>query len=253
MIPSGGTTNSGGFFSSLLHNITSSVEGDVGGELSSLTSSLARAVGVADFYSAYVLDYCSGAYEPQPVPNATLPASAIKRNVTYCSPHAGGHYNFTPGAALQRTLNETHTGVTLADLHWPAEIDEGVDGLHAAMNATLALYALGIAFAGLAMLGALAAFGAGHFCAAVTLALLAFLGFLAFGVASGAVTAVAVKATNEVNKYGAPISVSASRGNGFLGLTWAATGCMLVASLAGCLGMCGGGGRSSRRSSGKYV
>jgi hypothetical protein len=252
VVPTGGTTNSGGFFSSLLHNITSSVEGDASSELSSLTSSLARAVGVADFYSAYVLDYCSGSYEPQPVPNATLPAHDIKRNVTYCSPHATGHYNFTPGAALQQTLDETHTGVTLADLHWPSEIDTGIDDLHEAMNATLALYALGIAFAGLAMLAALAAFGASSVCAAVTLGILAFLGFLAFGVASGAVTAVAVKATREVNKYGAAISVSASKGDGFLALTWAATGCMLVASLAGCLGMCGGR-RAGRRSSGKYV
>ncbi len=206
---------------------------------------------MADFYSAYVLDYCSGSYTPQPVPNATLPAGKIHRNVTYCSPHAGGHYNFTPGAALQQTLDETHTGVTLADLHWPAEIDDGVDALHAAMNTTLALYSVGLLFAFLAMFAALAAAGGGH-CAAVTLALLAFLGFLAFGVASGAATALAVKATNEVNHYGAPISVSASRGNGFLGLTWAATGCMLVATLAGCAGVCGGG-RRSRRTSGKYV
>jgi hypothetical protein len=199
-----------------------------------------------------VLDYCSGAYEPQPVPNATVSASHIKRNVTYCSPHAGGHYNFTPGQALQHTLDETGTGVTLADLHWPAEIDQGVDDLHKAMDATLALYALAIVFAFLAMMGSLAAYGAGNFCAAVTLGITAFLGFLAFGIASGVVTAVAVKATQEVNKYGAAISVSANRGNGFLGLTWAATACMLVASLASCLGMCGGG-RRSRRSSGKYV
>jgi hypothetical protein len=198
-----------------------------------------------------VLDYCSGSYTPQPVPNATLPAGKIHRNVTYCSPHASGHYNFTPGAALQRTLDETHTGVTLADLRWPPEIDDGIDKLHEAMNATLGLYALGLVFTLLAMLAALAALGAGH-CAAVTLGLLAFLAFLAFGVASAAVTAVAVKATNEVNKYGAPISVSAHRGSGFLGLTWAATGCMLVASVAGCVGLCGGG-RRSRRTSGKYV
>jgi hypothetical protein len=200
-----------------------------------------------------VLDYCSGTFVPGPVPNATLPAGSIRRNVTYCSPHAGANYNFTPGAALQRTLDETHTGITLAELHWPSEIDQGVEDLHGAMHATLALYSLGILFAFLAMLGALAAFGADNFCAAVTLGSLALLSFLAFGGASAAVTAVAVKATDEVNKYGAPISVSASRGNGFLGLTWAATGCMLVASLAGCLGICGGGRRRSRRTGGKYV
>src|SRR5947207_2040525 len=45
VVPSGGTPNHGGFLSSLLHNITSSVEGDIAAELSSLTSSLAHAVG----------------------------------------------------------------------------------------------------------------------------------------------------------------------------------------------------------------
>lgn len=42
--------------------------------------------------------------------------------------------------------------------------------------------------------------------------------------ASAITTAVAVKASNVINKHGKGIGVTASRGNRFMALTWVATG-----------------------------
>jgi hypothetical protein len=57
------------------------------------------------------------------------------------------------------------------------------------------------------------------------------LSFLSLGIASAIATAIMVKATNAINKYGEPIGVSATRGTEFLGMAWGATAAMLVASI----------------------
>ena len=58
------------------------------------------------------------------------------------------------------------------------------------------------------------------------------LSFLALGVASGIVTAAAVKATDVINEHGQDVGIVASRGGKFLGMTWAATALMLVATVS---------------------
>jgi flagellar biosynthesis protein FliR len=57
------------------------------------------------------------------------------------------------------------------------------------------------------------------------------LSFLSLGIASAIATAIMVKATNAINKYGEPIGVSATKGTVFLGMAWGATAAMLVASI----------------------
>jgi hypothetical protein len=57
------------------------------------------------------------------------------------------------------------------------------------------------------------------------------LAFLAIGIASAISTAIIVKAVNTINKFGDDIGIAASKGGAFLGMTWAATVAMLLASL----------------------
>lgn len=66
------------------------------------------------------------------------------------------------------------------------------------------------------------------------------LAFLTLGIASAIATAVIVKAVNAVNKYGKGIGIAATMGGKFLGMTWAATGVMLLASIVSIAQCCVG-------------
>ena len=57
------------------------------------------------------------------------------------------------------------------------------------------------------------------------------LAFLTLVIASIISTVVITKAVNAVNKYGADIGIAAYKGSTFLGMTWAATALMLLASM----------------------
>jgi SUR7/PalI family len=190
-----------------------------------------------------MLDYCEGSFEPGPVPNATLKASKISRNVTHCSNRTSS-FEFDPGAALQRTLDETNTGVTLSDLGWPADLDKGIRALRDSMRATFVLYCIGVSFAFLALVAfVIWMFGpsaGGDRGRPFACTVLSFLSFFTLGIASAIATAVAVKGNNVIDKYGKAIGVEAERGNRYLALTWVATALMFVATLFGCAGMCFG-------------
>jgi hypothetical protein len=229
----------GGILSGWLKNATSGLTNKIEGIVNSAVTDLAKEFGVEDFYSLHLMDYCEGTFTPGPLPNATLKASSIHRNVTYCS-NRTAMVNFDPTAALQRTLNESGTGITLADLHWPSQIEDGIRDLKVAINVTFVLYCIGAALAFVVFLVGLAwIFSAGGRGRPLLEFVLAFLTFLVLAIASIVITVVGVKGSNIINKYGDEIGVEANRGNGYLGLTWASTGLMLVASVIGLVGLCG--------------
>jgi hypothetical protein len=66
------------------------------------------------------------------------------------------------------------------------------------------------------------------------------LAFLTLGIASAISTAVIVKAVDAVNKYGSDIGIAAYKGSKFLGMTWAATAVMLLASMVWIVEFCRG-------------
>lgn len=185
-------------------------------------------LGIEDFYSAHMLNYCEGQYTPAEAPNATVSESEIHKNVTECSKNRA-MYKFDPTAILEEALNKT-TGldVTLDDLHWPSDIETGIKTLNALMGAMFVLYCVAIALIFVALLAAVVAvLLSGRLSACVNF-LISVLAFLAIGLASALVTAVMVKATNIINDKGSEIGLEANRGGKFLALTWAATGLMLV-------------------------
>jgi hypothetical protein len=235
-----------------LHNnpLTNIIEN----EASELFSSIAKDLGIADFYSAYVLDHCEGTYVPGPVPNATLPRSKIKTNVTSCS-NRTSFFTFDPAAAIQATLNKTKTGITLAELDFPQDLEKGITALRNSFHAIFILYcvAIGLAFLTLLFSTFLATPPGARlrrFVAAGLQILLIVLTAFCLAVASVLATVVTSKGTRIINKYGSHIGVSGSRGNGFLALTWAATGCMVLAFLVCQIPLCFGG--SARKVDTKY-
>jgi len=236
-------------FVSFIDNVTNSIESDINNEFASLANDL----GLHDFYSAHILDFCEGYYEPGPVPNATLSRSSIRKNVTSCS-NKTAMYTFDPRTILQQELNRTGRGsVNLTALEWPSQVNKGLQALRIASRAAFILYCIAIGFTAVATLFALLSiFFDGRLSAFINV-LIDWLAFLAVGLASAIVTAIIVKATDVLNKYGSDIDISATKGTKFLVLTWVATAVMLIASMVWCFD-CILGTRKNRSSrKGDYV
>lgn len=200
-----------------------------------------------DFYSAHILDFCEGFYTPTALPNATVDNGDISKNVTSCS-NRTAMYTFDPRETLQRELNRTgHSDINLEDLDWPSQVDDGLRALQMASNAVFVLYCIGIGFAFLAFIAALVSiFFSGRISAFINV-IIDWLAFLAIGIASAIATAIVVKSTQLINKYGNDIGIEAQKGSKFLAITWVATAVMLVASLVWCCDCVVGRRREKRR------
>ncbi|KXT07287.1 hypothetical protein AC578_428 [Pseudocercospora eumusae] len=222
----------------LIDNITNSIESDI----QDLITSTARDLGLHDFYTAHLMTYCEGYYKPAPVPNATLPKHDISKNVTNCS-NRTAMYDFNPEEILQRELSASGTGIDLSDLDWPQDIQKGINALRISAKATFVLYCIAIGFIGIAWLSAGIAFCLQGRLSALVNVVLDWLALIVLGIASAIATAVAVKASDVINKYGNDIGVSAGKGKKFLIITWVATGLLLLASILWCVDCCFGGRR----------
>lgn len=218
---------------SFLPDISDDLEDTIGDAV----NSLAERIGLEDFYSAHLLGYCFGDYLPAPVANGTVDQSDIHKSVDGCS-NRTAMYQFDPTAALNDSLARSGLDVSLDDLNWPQDIQNGIEALQILQRVVFVLYciSLGLMFAALVM-AILMLLASGRIAAVVT-AIFALLAFLAIGIASGIVTAFVVKAADVINDYGKDIGVEAHRGNKFLALTWAATGLMFVATLLAFIDLC---------------
>lgn len=216
-----------------------------------LLNVLVRRLGIHDFYSANLMTYCEGYYEPGPVPNATLKLGSISRNFTYCSPRSAD-FQFDPRAALQRDLNASGNSWldASADLDWPDQVDQGLKYVHIVQRAAFVIYCVAAGLIGLAALAsALAAFLSGRLSACGN-ALLALLAFLLTAAASALATAVAFVGEAAVDKYGEEVGIEAAAGRKFLGLTWGATAAMLICVVWWSVDCCCGRGRRNKRARG---
>ncbi|KAI9857079.1 MAG: hypothetical protein M1824_005004 [Vezdaea acicularis] len=229
--------------SKIFNLLPSGLQSEINNVTNDIASDVAKEIGIHDFYSAHVLDYCEGYYTPTSHPNAS---TATHKNVTKCSNQTAG-FAFDPEMILQ---NELPGNITLADLNWPQDVTNGIRALRTLFKAMFIIYCIGIAAAGVSILtGLINIFVGGRALVTVNF-LLAIVAFLALGIASAIATAAAVKAGHLVNKYGSEIGIAAYRGNKFLGMTWAATVLMLLAACLWVFECCIGGGRRERRRGG---
>lgn len=236
---------------SWIQNATSSISSDITDELNdavnSVVESIAEDLGLQDFYSAHLMDYCWGDYTPQAVANSTVHADQIHKNVSGCS-NSTAMFHFDPTEVLERSLNESGLGITLDDLNWPDDIQQGLDALRIAYKAMFVLYCIAVGLSFLVLAGSVAGiFLTGGRLSAFINVMLALLAFLAFGIASAIATAVAVKGSDVINQYGSDIGVQAHRGGKFMAISWAGTGVLFLAILAWCVECCIGRRHTKRR------
>lgn len=138
------TDGDGGFFSNLVNDL----EGDINSLISDVSSDIANALDLPDFYNVHVMAFCEGSYEP----NTT--ARHAHENVTECS-NKTLSFHFQPSKIIQDHLPD---GITLNDIHWPKEIEDAERTLQVASIVMVVFYIIGITFAGLAVLAALGGF-----------------------------------------------------------------------------------------------
>jgi len=233
------SSDSDSTLSSLWNLIPDSITDGVTDEINEQIDQFRERVGIEDFYSAHMLNYCQGQYEPGEKPNATVSEGEISKNVTECS-KSKATYKFNPTEIIQDALNKSGVDVTLSDLKWPEDLQDGIDALNTLMAAMFVLYVLAICLIFIALVAAALSFflsSSSRLTPCVNF-LLSTLAFLAIGLASALVTAVMVKGSDVINEHGNAIGLEADRGNKFLALTWAATGLMLVALVAWIVGFC---------------
>ncbi|KAF1940256.1 hypothetical protein EJ02DRAFT_237446 [Clathrospora elynae] len=225
------SSDSDSTLSNLLNLIPDSIANPITNEINDEIDKIAAKLGIEDFYSAHMLNYCFGQYTPNEKPNATLKVEDIHKNVTGCA-KSRAMYKFDPTRIVEDALNKsTGIDVTLQDLEWPQELQDGIQALNALMVAMFVLYVVAICLIFVALLAAIFAVVTSGRLSACLNFLIATLAFLAIGLASALVTAVVVKGTNIINKYGNDIGVAARRGGKFMALTWAATALMLIVLL----------------------
>jgi hypothetical protein len=239
--------NSDSTVSDIINLLPDSITDSVTNEINERIDQFRERIGVEDWYSAHILNYCEGQYTPSEVANATLKEDDISKNVTECA-KSRAMYKFDPTEIIQEALNRTGVDVTLDDLQWPDDIQSGIDALNAAMAAMFVLYVIAICLIFVTLVTSVVGIlTSGRLSACLNIGL-ALLAFLAIGLASALVTAVMVKGTDVINDHGKPIGLKAYYGSKFLALTWAATGLMLVALIAWFAALCFGR-RNERRSS----
>jgi hypothetical protein len=234
-----------------LTNLLNSIENTGSSIINDAIGEATQALGIEDFYSAHMLNYCEGQYTPAEAANATFKQSDIHKNVTECSKNKA-MYKFDPTQIVQDALIKTGVNVTLDDIDWPRDIDTGIKTLNALMAAMFVLYCIAIALIFVSLFAAAAAILLSGRLSACVNFLVAVLAFLAIGLASALVTAVIVKASRIINDKGNKIGLQANWGGKFLALTWAATALMLVVVLTWVVEFCIGRKRNKQPTYAKH-
>jgi hypothetical protein len=215
------TLNTSKTSSSLINSIASTIKGDINDVITTVTKDL----GIHDFYSAHVMNYCEGYYTPTAFANTTVQPS---QNITKCS-NQTRMFHFDPAAVIQ---SELKPGVNLTSLKWPSAIEDGIHAIEVASKVMFVLYCMAAATAGVAFLGAIAGFLTGAKLIALANTLLCLIGFMASMVASAISTAIINNVVSTFNKHGNDIGIYAYKGMTFIGMTWAATILIILSAVA---------------------
>lgn len=212
------------------------VKDDVKGKINDITGDvadkLADTIGISEWYSIHVMATCDGQYKP----NATSPGAGY--NVTNCT-NSAPEKRFNLTEMLDKQLEVGPFKLNLADINWPDDIQDSIDLLNTALLVTFVFYVLAVGFSGLAMVASAGAFFlfARRGVNAVNV-ILSGLAALVLLIASILVTVAGKKGVNKINDVGDDVGLSASVGNKFLALTWAASALMIIAAIYWVMHLC---------------
>lgn len=190
-----------------------------------LEGSVAKALGVHDFYAVHLLNLCQGDFVAPS--ESDVSSGVITTNVTSCSRPSVKHV-FDPLIAVQPRLGSD--GLTLKDLNWPEEFNTKLDTLQALQQAVLAFYLLSIAFMLIALTVTVVSTSCMSLATSFPIFLIECAAVIVLGVAAVTVTVLAMKGAALINAFGSAIGISATAGLGFLGLTWLAWVAILIAA-----------------------
>ncbi|KAF4435034.1 hypothetical protein FACUT_7475 [Fusarium acutatum] len=232
---SNGNDEDDGFFGKVTDK-WNEVKDDVKGKINDITGDvadkLADTIGISEWYSIHVMATCDGQYKP----NATSPGAGY--NVTNCT-NSAPEKRFNLTEMLDKQLEVGPFQLNLADINWPDDIQDSIDLLNTALLVTFVFYVLAVGFSGLAMVASAGAFflfaRRGVNAVNVVLSGLAALVLL---IASILVTVAGKKGVNKINDVGDDVGLSASVGNKFLALTWAAAALMIIAAIYWVMHLC---------------
>jgi hypothetical protein len=199
-----------------------------------LTTFIAKKLGLQDYYSIHMMDYCFGSYN--------LHSTSIGTTVSGCSTRTV-LFAFDPMPILQKALDKAGIGIAVEQLNWPQALQDGISQLKLIAHIAFATYSLAISLCFCTIIAC------GYWMSPYShgsrriVALTLTISGAAFGslmCASVMVTILMEKGEFHAGKYGRLMGITVFRGNGYLGLTWAA---MLMA-LAGMVTV---GGECCRR------
>lgn len=195
-----------------------------------------------DFYSVYVLAYCSGHY--------TVDDYGGHRTITNCS-RTSATFAFDPDKVF--TLRR---GFNTSDVFWPQSIRDDFAVIQSASKAMAIIYIIGVHATGITSLISILqtqykarASVIAHL-AFITVSLFFFLfvssfvfirrievaecdtmvqlSFVSLGVASSVASILSVKFVELINRHGQGSGISATTGHKFLGMTWSAVGLLFL-------------------------
>lgn len=221
-----------------------SVAGSAQEVINNSITSFTGYLGSHDFYLVHVLNICRGYYAPTDTNHSGSSTESISKSHTVCS-----RPTFTFNFNLRRTLEEELGAKGNHLMHgttqsWPTEVNGGMSALELVPRILSVVYCVTIVLVTIALAFAvLAVLFSGRFSACFNM-ISSLTAAIAAGVASILATAIGKNAAGLINEEGARINISAQEGKKFLNLTWAATTCMLAASLTWLIGCIYGRRRS---------
>ncbi|KAM3422654.1 hypothetical protein BST61_g142 [Cercospora zeina] len=210
-------SNSRSDVSSDLSQAVSNLSPDAQSLVQQSANSVVQALGLPQFYNVHVLTYCEGDYQDH------------QKSYTNCSQPQTG-YTLDPRNDMQSALDAA--GLSDTDTETLKETQQLITSL---TRAAAALFIADIIIISINLFSAvISSFAAGRVSACCNV-LFNFLAFLISAVISALMTAVVSVGRRMINQWGEDYGIVASGGRKFLGLTWAATGCLFVTAVAWCV------------------
>ncbi|KAJ5787551.1 Actin cortical patch SUR7/pH-response regulator PalI [Penicillium paradoxum] len=172
-----------------------------------------------DFYSVHVMSYCQGTL------GAANLTTGVTHNVTKCS-NRTILFSFDPTQAWPKEITDG------AGLEWPRVISDDFHAFRVTSQSMAILYCIGVGAMGAVLLVRAWTILAPQAAQGLFEFGFLMLGTLSTSIASIIATVLAFEFVALINAHGKGSNVSAQYGEKFLGMTWAATGLLLVGSVA---------------------
>ncbi|KAL1969968.1 hypothetical protein VTN77DRAFT_7478 [Rasamsonia byssochlamydoides] len=185
-------------------------------------------LGLRDFYSVYVLAYCEGYFVDG------------HRNVTSCSDRSAV-FAFNPSDVFSSELDP---GFNVSDIDWPDTITDDFSVMETTTKAMSVLYIIGAGATGMTLLMEILVTSASAGARQAMMAHLFFtvLSFVCLGISSSVASVIAVKFVELINRHGKDYGITATGGDKFLSMTWAAVCLVFVTVVISVITLPPGGG-----------